>query len=124
MAEEKQWVVLTERYGEDIRHPSDRELAQAIDELFSEDSKGMTEGGCAEHPNACLRYGSDDGPVFVVEVNRNKAVTLAKYADQDDIDPLVEATFNMDKGTILSLWRHLAKGEIEETRSAFPQCGW
>lgn len=118
------WVILHKRYGEDVRQPSDGELAQAVDELFDEHIEGMTEADYAEHPNAWLSYGFDDGPVFVVEASRNQTATLAKYADQDDIDPVVEATFNMDWNTILSLWRWLAEGKIEEIRSAFPRCGW
>lgn len=118
------WVILTKRYGEDVRQPSGEDLAQAIDELFVEEGEGMTEADYADHPNAYLRYGFDEGPVFVAEANRNKSATLSKYADQDDIDAMVEATFNMDRDTILSLWRRLALGRVEEIRSAYPRCGW
>jgi hypothetical protein len=124
MSRSTAWVVLHKRYGEDIRHPSDRELTQAVDELFDERIEGMTEADYLDHPNAWLRYGFDDGPEFVAEASRNQTATLAKYADQDDVDPVAEATFNMDRNKIVSLWRLLAEGKIEEIRRAYPRCGW
>jgi hypothetical protein len=43
MPQSPAWVILTTRYGEDIRQPSDNHLAQAVDELLNENIVGMTE---------------------------------------------------------------------------------
>jgi hypothetical protein len=118
------WVILTMRYGEDIRTPSESDLRRAVDELFNETIAGMLESDYAEHPNAWLRYGDEEGPVFVADASRNRTVTLAKYADQDDVDAVTEATFNIDKERLLMLWRWLAAGEIDRIRAAYPRCGW
>ena len=118
------WVILHKRYDEDVRQPSDGELAQAIDELFNEEIKRMTEADYAEHPSAWLRHGFDEGPMFVVEANRDGTATLSKYADQDEIDPMAEATFSIHRDAILSLWRWLAEGKIEQIKSAYPGCRW
>jgi hypothetical protein len=84
----------------------------------------MTEAGYAEHPNAWLRYGFDEGPMFVADAYRYKTVTLSKYADQDDIDAVTQATFNIDRESLLALWRWLAAGEFERIRAAYPGSGW
>ena len=118
------WTVLHLRYGEDIRTPSENDLERAVDELFNEDLPGMLKFDYAEHPNAWLRFGWDEGPEFVVEASRYKTVTLLKYADQDDIDAMTEATFNIDNERLLTLWRWLAAGEIDRIRAAYPRCGW
>lgn len=118
------WVILHKRYGEEVRQPLPSELAQAIGELFDENIEGMAEADYAEHPNAWLRYGFDEGPMFVVEASRNGTATLSKYADQDDIDPVAEVTFSVERGPLLSLWLWLAEGELERIRSAYPRCGW
>jgi len=103
---------------------SKNHLAQAVDELFKENVEGMTETDYAEHPNAWLRYGFDEGPVFVADASRYKTVTLSKYADQDDTDAVAEASFNIDWERLLTLWRWLSAGEIDRIRAAFPRCGW
>jgi hypothetical protein len=124
MAQSSGWTILHKRYGAEIRQPSHAELADAISELFDEHIIGMTEADYAEHPAASLRYGFDDGPMFLAEARRNKTVTLARYADQDDVDPVAAATYNVDRSTLLFLWQQLAEGNLEQVRSAFPGCGW
>src|SRR5262245_11972035 len=124
MSQSPAWVILTKRYGDDIRTPSDDHLAQAVDELFNENLKGISEDDYVEHPSAWLRYGFDEGPVFVVEANRYGTVTLSKYADQDDTDAVAEATFNIERERLLPLWRWLSAGHIERIRAAYPRCGW
>jgi len=124
MSQSSAWVILTRRYGEDVRQPSEDDLTQAVNELFNENYKAMTETDYAEHPNAWVRYGFDEGPMFVIEANRDKTVTLLKYADQDDVEAIAKYTVRDKSGeNILSLWKLLAKGEIEEIRMAL-SCLW
>lgn len=118
------WVVLTRRYGEDIRQPSEEQRLQAVDELFTENIQGMTDADYAEHPNAWLRYGIDEGPVFVADASRSKTVTLSKFADQDDDNAVAESTFTIDRAQLLALWHWLSAGEIERIRAEYPKCGW
>jgi hypothetical protein len=119
------WTILTKRYGEDIHQPSDVVLADAANELFVENIVGMTEADYAEHPSAWLRHGFDNGPVFVVEASRKGDVFLFKYADQDDADPVAESAIHgVSQEQLLSLWRLLAQGDVEQIRRNYPSCGW
>jgi hypothetical protein len=105
--------------------PSDSHLALAADEIFNESIEGMTEADYAGHPTAWLRYGFDEGPMFVIEVSRDRTVTLSRYADQDDIDPSVEYQMtNMPQERLATLWNWLARGEMEKIRAEYPDCGW
>src|SRR5262249_31700824 len=70
VAMSKPWVILTRRYGDDTRSPTATQLAEAVAELYQETLPGMSEGDYAEHGDASLRYGWDDGPMFVLAVNR------------------------------------------------------
>ena len=125
MAQSTGWVILSTRYGGDIRQPSQRELAQAIDEVVTEDLNGMTEQDYAEHPNAWLRYGYDDGPVYVVDAYRDGTVICSQYADQDDVDPVRETTLEaVTREQLLSLWKRLAEGDIASIRAKYPDLGW
>ena len=64
------WTILTRRYGGDVRDPSPADLAAAIHELYHEDLAGMTSADYEEHGSATLRYGFDEGPMFLVTVTR------------------------------------------------------
>jgi hypothetical protein len=119
------WVILTSRYGGDKRQPSERDLARAIDELFDESPSGMREPDFAEHPNAWLRYGFDDGPLRVIDVYRTGVVIFSKYADADLEELQSEnAVRGLDGDRALSLWKWLANGEIKKIVASYPECGW
>lgn len=119
------WVILTSRYGGGKRQPSEIDLARAIDELFDEILSGMSEADYAEHPNAWLTYGFDDGPLRVIDVDRTGVVIFSKYADADLEELQSEHTVRgVDGDRALSLWKWLANGEIEKIVASYPDCGW
>jgi hypothetical protein len=125
MPDSAAWVILTDRYGADKRQPSPEDLRRAIDELLNENIAGMTEADFAEHPNAWLRYGFDEGPMFVINAYRNGSVTFSQFPDQDDAEPLTEHTAQpVDRTSLLSLWTWLAEGDIAKIAAKHPCCGW
>jgi hypothetical protein len=119
------WVILTTRYGSDKSMPSEADLARAVDELFVENVESMREPDDAEHPNAWLRYGFDDGPVYVIDARGNGTVTFEKWGDQDD-DELLSSyrVYGVDKPRLLSLWKWLASGQVAKIAAEYPECGW
>jgi hypothetical protein len=119
------WAILTFRYGRDVRNPTPHDIAEAVAELSNENIPGMQEGDYAEHPNAWLRLGSDDGPVYVVDAYCNGQVILSKYADQDDIDAASEVTLtNVPKEKLLAMWTWLAENDLARFRTEWPECDW
>lgn len=70
-----QWCVLTTRMGADIREPTDAHLHAALEDVFASDD--------AEHPNSCLRIGSDEGPMFVLDVYSAGRIVFKQWADVD-----------------------------------------
>ena len=113
------WVILTRRYGGDSRGPTVAQLAEAVAELYHETLPGMTEGDYAEHGSAWLRYGNDDGPMYVLEVNRLREVALEQWADQDDEQELAppRTMYQVPEDQALRLWCWLAEGQIDRVRS-------
>ena len=113
------WVILARRYGGDTRSPTVAQLAEAAAELYHETLPGMTECGYAEHRAASLRYGYDDGPMYVLEVDRLREVTLEEWADQDyeqEVAP-PRRMGEVPEDQALRLWSWLAEGQIERVRS-------
>jgi hypothetical protein len=106
------WVILTRRYGGDTRNPTVAQLTEAVAELYHEALPGMTEGDYAEHGAGSLRYGYDDGPMYVVEVNRLGEVTLEEWGDQDYEQVLAppRRRREVSEDQALRLWTWLAEG--------------
>ena len=81
----------------------------------------MTEADYAEHPNAWLRYGFDEGPTYVLDVYRGGSIIFTKYADQDYYDLLWEYRMDdLSREKALALWQLLAEGELDGLRAE----GW
>jgi hypothetical protein len=116
------WVVLTSRYGGDTRNPSAEQLRRALADVYHENDPSMTEGDYAEHPNAWLRYGLDDGPMYVLNVYRGGGVYLAQWADSDYERELESESvrINVSESEALQLWELLAAGQINEIKGR----GW
>ena len=112
------WVILTRRYGEETGSPTAAQLAEAIAELYHETLPDMTDGDYAEHGAASLRYGYDDGPMFVLEVNRLREITLEEWADQDYEQELAPRRRMqvVPEDQALRLWTLLAQGNIDRIR--------
>jgi hypothetical protein len=113
------WVILERRYGDGTRSPNVAQLTEAIVELYHETLPGMTEGGYAEHGAASLRYGYDDGPMYVLEVNRLGEVTLEEWADQDYERALSppRRMREVPEDQAIQLWTWLAEGLLDRIRS-------
>jgi hypothetical protein len=113
------WVILTRRYGGDIRGPTAVRLAEAIAQLYHETLPGMTEGDYAEHGAAALRYGHDDGPMYVQEANRLGDVRFEEWADQDFEQELAPPRTMREVPEVeaLRLFCWLADGQIHRVRS-------
>jgi len=124
----KGWAILSTRYGGDIRQPSHEQLVQAIDEVVAEDPNGMAERDYAEHPNAWLRYGFDDGPVYVIDAYRGGTVICSQFAEQDDNDPVRENTLRdvsrRFEGATAVVVEASFSGEIASIQAEYPDFGW
>ena len=115
----KPWVILARRYGGDTRNPTVAQLSEAVAELYHETLPGMNEGDYAEHGAASLRCGYDDGPMYVLEINRIREITLEEWADQDYEEELAppRRMREVPEDQALRLWSWLAEGRIDRIRS-------
>jgi len=116
--ESEPWLILTTRYGGDIRDPSADDLTTALNEIYQETLDGMTDAYYAEHPNAWLRYGFDDGPMYVLDVYRNGRVIFGQWADQDYETELAPETTieNVIEERAFQLWTWLTNGDVDRIK--------
>lgn len=106
------WVILTTRYGTDVGSPTEAQFIAALRELF--DPRVDDE----EHGDAWLRYGSDDGPMFVLTFTAAHTARFEEWADQDfevELAPARESAPISDADA-LNLWMRLSAGDVQGVR--------
>ena len=110
-------VDLNTRYGGGGRNPSEKDMAEAIREVFHEDHPSLVEGDYAEHPSSWLSLGfqaGDKWTVHVLDLYRSGRLIFSKFDDQDDAEPAFERTMTgVAEPEALRLWSLLASGNIE-----------
>jgi hypothetical protein len=111
------WLILSPRYGADVRNPSPEDLERAVAELFLESLPGIGESDYAERGAAALRYGFEGGPMYVVDVDRAGNARLEEWADADrerELAPPRARRVTADQAQ--RLWVLLAAGDVDEVR--------
>lgn len=104
------FLILSDRFGSDTRDPTESELEDALRSVYIEDHPQLSEADYKEHPGAFLRFGSDEGPMFVVYVYRRGEIVLEQWADTDFEAELVAPLYlhRVSLEDALRLW-NLAK---------------
>ena len=74
------WVTLTSVDGRNIAAPTEQQLAAALAELYGRRRKGAAE---AELASAALRFGYDDGLMYVAEVTSAGEISFEEWSDSD-----------------------------------------
>lgn len=115
------WCYLLRRYGEETGAPTREEISAAVKELYEENLPGMTEGDHEEHGAASLRYGYDEGPMYVLEIIRHGTARWEEWADQDcevELCPMKEVKSLAQEKAVLLLVQ-LSTGTTEIVRAHF-----
>ena len=123
MSTEAPWCILTNRWGADTHTPSESQCQAAIADLFNED--GLLEGEASEHGAASLRLGLDDGPMYVIEIDRLGSLTFEQWNDQDyeeEISPPQQVS-GVDAKTASEVWALLRNGSVERLKSLILKLG-
>lgn len=72
------WFILTKRFGADISDPTLNDLQTAVHEIvdpnYAEDH---------EHTSTFVRYGYDDGPMYVLTYATDRRLSFEQWKDQD-----------------------------------------
>ena len=112
------FLILSRRFGDDIFAPSDSDLEDALRQVFIEDDPQLTEADYEELRGAFLRFGTVEGPMFVVYVHRLGHVMLEQWADAEYEQELAGA-LHLHRVTFddaLRLWKLARDRNISDLR--------
>ncbi|EJL81212.1 hypothetical protein PMI16_04818 [Herbaspirillum sp. CF444] len=115
------WCHLQYRYGNSLGAPTRDEIMVAVKELYEENLPDMTEDDYDEHGAASLRYGFDDGPMYVLEITRLGTARWSEWADADfqkELCPTREIK-SLSQEKAFLLWEQLGAGETDLVRMHF-----
>lgn len=115
------WTILTGRFGSDVRAPRKDDLRYALDQLYHETDPGISQTAYETHPDARLRWGQDNGPLFVLTVNRHGRMTFEQWTDQD-MDEVMAPPCHRDNVSFddaLLFCKMLIAGDIPDLQQIF-----
>jgi hypothetical protein len=112
------WVTLTSVDGRDIPAPSEQQLAAALAELYGKKKKGLAE---ADPASAVLRFGYDDGLMYVAEVSSAGEVSFEEWSDSDcELALAAPRRMRASQAEAQEVWAMMARRQVSKIRAL----GW
>lgn len=104
------WVTLTGMDGRNIAGPADEQIEAALDALFDADDG-------SEPAMASLRFGYDDGLMYVAEVSSDGTLRFEEWSDSDcEIALAAPRTMRAGYEQALELWALMARRQVSRIR--------
>jgi hypothetical protein len=110
------WVVLTSLGGRDTPAPTDEQLAAALADVY-----GAPPGRPDRDGSATLRFGYDDGLMYVAEVSTTGDISFEEWSDRDcEMALAAPRRMQATEDQALQLWCWLAHRQVTRIR----ELGW
>jgi hypothetical protein len=115
------WVTLTSVDGRDIPAPTQQQLAAVLAELFGKRKKGDP---IPEPASAALRFGYDDGLMYVAEVSNTGEIRFEEWSDSDcELALAAPRCMKAGQAQAQELWNMMAKRQVSRIREMAWQSG-
>ncbi len=115
------WVTLTRADGHDIASPSEQQLAAALADVFKRPQAGATPRDAA---SAVLRFGYDDGLMYVAEVSSSGDLQFEEWSDSDcELALAAPRRMKAGKAQAQELWAMMARRQVSRIRELAWQSG-
>ena len=115
------WVTLTSVDGRDIAAPTEQQLAAALAELYGRRRKGTAS---AEPASAALRFGYDDGLMYVAEVTSAGELRFEEWSDSDcELALAAPRRMHASQAQAKEVWAMMARRQVSKIRELAWQSG-
>ena len=108
------WVTLTGVDGCEIVSPSDQLLAATLSDLY----QGPKTGSAPPEPfSAVLRFGYDDGLMYVAEISNAGTLSFEEWSDSDcELALAVPRRMQGSKEQAQQLWSMMSRRQVSKIR--------
>jgi hypothetical protein len=104
------WVTLTSVDGRDIPAPTEQQLAAALAEVYGKHNP--------ESASAALRFGYDDGLMYVAEVSSTGDIRFEEWSDSDcELALAVPRRMKASQVQAQELWSMMARRQVSRIRA-------
>ncbi|MDQ1830532.1 hypothetical protein [Massilia scottii] len=128
------WLTLTSMDGRDIAAPTEAQLTAVLAELYAAPRKTRTKAkakagagagaegngppeSAPEPASAALRFGYDDGLMYVIEVSRGGAIRFEEWSDRDcELALAPPRRMSADLTLARQLWSLMARRQVSRIR--------
>ena len=108
------WVTLTSADGRDIASPSEQQLAAALAELYRH---AVSDASPVDLASAVLRFGYDDGLMYVAEVNSAGDISFEEWSDSDcELALAAPRRMKASKEQAQELWAMMSRRQVSRIR--------
>ncbi|MBC7452807.1 MAG: hypothetical protein H7335_03725 [Massilia sp.] len=115
------WVTLTSTDGRNISAPSEQQLAAALAELYGARKKATAD---ADPACAVLRFGYDDGLMYVAEVSSTGDVSFEEWSDSDcELALAAPRRMRATEAQAGEVWAMMARRQVSRIRALAWQSG-
>ena len=117
------WVTLTGPDGRELASPTEQQMAEVLAELYTHTNKKAA-GVRTEPRSAALRFGYDDGLMYVAEINSSGQASFEEWSDRD-CELALASPRRMAASRIQAqqLWALLAARQVSKIRALDWQSG-
>lgn len=114
------WVTLTRADGREIASPSAQQLAAALAELYRQPVGGTA----PEAASAALRFGYDDGLMYVAEVSSSGELSFEEWSDSDcELALAAPRRMHGTEQQAQQLWDMMSRRQVSKIRELAWQSG-
>lgn len=108
------WLTLTSADGQHIAAPTDQQLAAALNQVYALARKHH---GGDEPATAALRFGYDDGLMYVAEVSSTGELCFEEWSDRDcELALAAPRRMRGDQAKAQELWALMARRQVSRIR--------
>ncbi len=106
------WCTLTKADGRAITAPTGQQLAAALAEVY-----GHARDDDGEPASAALRFGYDDGLMYVAEVSSEGELSFEEWSDRDcELALAPPRTMRASKKQALEVWEMMCRRQVSKIR--------
>ncbi|HEX8614723.1 MAG TPA: hypothetical protein VF800_25865 [Telluria sp.] len=116
------WLTLTSMDGRDIAAPTEAQLSAVLAELYAPPRKTKSNArsepaAAPEAASAALRFGYDDGLMYVIEVSSGGHIRFEEWSDRDcELALAPPRRMRADLPQAQQLWTLMARRQVSRIR--------